>query len=50
MYKIIAQSRYGIKTVDEAKTLSEARYLANEYRMAYGPEFSISIKKNGKYI
>ena len=50
MYKIIAQSRYGIETVDEAKTLSEAKYLANEYRIAYGPEFSIAIKKNGKYI
>ena len=50
MYKIIAKSRYGIEIVDEAKTLSEARQLAHEYRIAYGPEFSIAIKKNGKYI
>ena len=50
MYKIVAKSRYGVEIVDEAKTRSEAIYLANEYRMAYGSEFSIYIKKNGKYI
>ena len=50
MYRIIAKSRYGTETIDECKTRSEAIYLANEYRMAYGSEFSIYIKKNGKYI
>jgi len=45
MFKIIATSKYGTEQVDEAQTLTEARYLANEYRMAYGPEFTITIKK-----
>lgn len=45
MYKIIAISKYGTEEVDEAETIGEAKYLANEYRMAYGPEFTITIKK-----
>lgn len=45
MYKIIATSRYGRETVDETNNLAEAQRLATEYRMAYGPEFSITIKK-----
>lgn len=44
MYKIIAKSRYGTEQIDEAETLSEANFLAAEYRLAYGPEFSITIK------
>lgn len=48
MYKIIARSRYGVETIDTADTREEALYLANEYRIAYGYEFSISIKKSSK--
>lgn len=43
-YKIYASSRYGRELIDQAKTLQEAQYLANEYRLAYGPEFTIYIK------
>jgi hypothetical protein len=46
MYKIIAISKYGKEEVDEAKTISEANYLANEYQLAYGSEFTIIIKKS----
>jgi hypothetical protein len=43
-YKIYASSKYGKELIDEAKTLQEAHYLANEYRLAYGSEFTIYIK------
>jgi hypothetical protein len=43
-YKIYASSKYGKELIDEAKTLQEAQYLANEYRLAYGSEFTIYIK------
>jgi hypothetical protein len=43
-YKIIASSKYGKEEIDTAETLQEAKYLVNEYRLAYGPEFTIYIK------
>jgi hypothetical protein len=43
-YKIYASSKYGKELIDEAKTLEEAQYLANEYRLAYGSGFTIYIK------
>jgi hypothetical protein len=43
-YKIMASSRYGKEEIDEAQTLQEAKFLVNEYRLAYGPEFTIYIK------
>ena len=45
MYKIIAISRYGRETIDTAPTKKEAIFLANEYQIAYGSEFSIIIKQ-----
>lgn len=45
MYKIIATSKYGTEVVDQTRSLSEAKTLAAEYRMAFGPGFTISIKK-----
>ena len=39
IYKIMASSRYGKEEIDTAETLQEAKYLLNEYRLAYGPEF-----------
>jgi hypothetical protein len=45
MYKIYASSRYGTELIDECKTLKEAEYLVNEYRLAYGYEFSVYYKK-----
>lgn len=44
IYKIMASSRYGKEEIDTAETLQEAKYLLNEYRLAYGPEFTIYIK------
>ena len=41
MYKIYARSSYGTEQIDEAKNLIEARYLVNEYKIAYGSEFTI---------
>ena len=43
-YKIMASSKYGNEEIDEAQTLQEAKYLVNEYRLAFGPEFTIYIK------
>lgn len=50
MYKIVAKSRYGVEIVDQASTLNKAYYLASQYHIAYGSEFTILIRKNGKYI
>lgn len=45
-YKIIATSRYGKEVIDTADSLSSAKYLQAEYRMAFGSEFTITIKIN----
>jgi hypothetical protein len=44
VFKIYASSKYGKELIDEAQTLSEAKYLVNEYRLAYGSEFLIYFK------
>ena len=43
MYKLIAISRHGREVIDEDLTKEEARTYANEYRMAYGPGFTIKM-------
>ena len=43
-YKIIAISAYGREVVDEAASLAEAKRLAQEYRIAFGPSFTITIQ------
>lgn len=45
MYKIIAISKYGREQVDTADSMSEAEYLAREYQIAFGPSFTIYIKR-----
>lgn len=50
MYKIYAISKYGTEEIDQAETIREADYLAGEYRMAYGPEYTITIKRNGRSV
>jgi hypothetical protein len=50
MYKIVSKSMYGIEVIDQAKDLREAKFLATEYALAFGPEFIIRIKKNGSYL
>ena len=44
VFKIFEVSRYGREEIDEADTKAEAERLASEYRLAFGPEFSISIR------
>jgi hypothetical protein len=44
VFKIYASSKYSKELIDEAQTLSEAKYLVNEYRIAYGSEFLIYFK------
>jgi hypothetical protein len=50
MYKIVSKSMYGIEIIDEAKDFREAKFLAIEYALSFGPEFIIRIKKNGSYL
>jgi hypothetical protein len=50
MYKIVSKSIYGIEVIYETKDLREAKFLATEYAIAFGPEFIIRIKKNGIYL
>jgi hypothetical protein len=44
MYKIIGIYRGKKEVIDTAKDLTEANYLVNEYRMAYGPTWTIYYK------
>jgi hypothetical protein len=43
-YKIYSSSKYGKEIIDYARTLSEAQFLVNMYRLAFGKEFTIYIK------
>ena len=45
-YEIIATSRYGREVIDHADSLGSAEYLQAEYRMAFGSEFTITIRIN----
>lgn len=35
-YRIMWRSEYGLEEVDTADTLEDARYLVNEYQLAFG--------------
>lgn len=48
MYKLVAISQYGREVIDEDLTKEEARTYANEYRMAYGPDFTIKMVRQRK--
>jgi len=45
MYKIMAKSKYGKEEIDTAATRKEAQTLVSEYRMAYGPGWTIWFKR-----
>ncbi len=45
-YKIISTSKYGTEVIDTASSLKEAKYLTQEYQMAFGKEYTITFKKN----
>ena len=44
MFKIIGTYRGKSEVVDTAETKEEAKYLATEYRMAFGSDWAIGIK------
>jgi len=50
MYKVVSKSIYGIEVIYETKDLRQAKILAIEYALTFGPEFIIRIKKNGSYL
>ena len=47
-WKLVAISQYGREVIDEDLTKEEARTYANEYRMAYGPGFTIKVVRQRK--
>jgi len=48
MYKIVGTPKGGeSEIVDEADTLSEAEYLANEYQAVFGSDWAIQIVRGG---
>lgn len=44
-WAIIGASCYGTEEIDSADNWAEARQLRAEYAMAFGPEWTISIKR-----
>ncbi len=44
-YVIFGRYRGVIEEIDSADSLRVARYLANEYRIAYGAEWVITIRR-----
>ena len=42
-WKLVAISQYGKEVIEEDLTREEARTYANEYRMAYGSDFTIKM-------
>jgi hypothetical protein len=45
MYKIYGTYKGNRELIDETDDLNNALYLKGEYQMAYGPEWTITIKK-----
>lgn len=43
-YLIIGSSAYGTEEIDETDTLEEAKHLLAEYRLAFGPGWSLRIR------
>jgi hypothetical protein len=46
MWIIMGRSQYGTEEIDSAETLKDARYLAGEYRLAFGVGWTIWIKRS----
>ena len=45
MWVIIGRSEYGDEILDTAETRGDARYLVQEYRIAFGAGWSISMRR-----
>jgi hypothetical protein len=46
MYSIIGTYRGNAEEIDSAPTMQDAIILMREYKMAFGSEWNISIKRN----
>lgn len=44
-YVIWGRSEYGTEEVDTAETMSDARYMVREYRLAFGSGWVLWIKR-----
>jgi len=45
MYEIIGIYKGQLEVVDEASSIQEANYLLGEYRIAFGKEWSLRIRR-----
>jgi hypothetical protein len=45
MYDIIGVSQYGREVIDTAESLRDALYMVGEYRLAFGPGWTITYRK-----
>jgi hypothetical protein len=48
MFEIIGMHHGKKEVIDAADSREDAEYLAGEYRMAFGPEWSIVIKRENE--
>lgn len=48
MWRVMGKSRAGTEVIDEFETEKEARAMAAEYRMAFGPSFIIWVESDTK--
>ena len=45
MYNIIGISQYGREVIDTAESLTDAKYLVAEYRLAFGMGWTITYRR-----
>lgn len=50
MYQIIGVSQFGREIIDHADTVREACYLVGEYRLAFGPGWTITYKRAARGV
>lgn len=48
VFRIMGKSQYGTEEIDTADTRETARYLANEYRVAFGAGWQIWISRHAE--
>lgn len=47
MWTIIGEYKGNKEVIDSAESLKEIRFMISEYRMAYGNDWILSIKRSG---
>ncbi len=50
MYAIYGTYRGETEEIDTAETKTKANYLVGEYQMAYGPEWTIIVRKVRNHV